>query len=225
MSRVRFTAYLALLSLLATCPLVASEVTPFLAGGRIGVRIRDVPFPATLGKELTSGLTNRILVRVMVLAQTRQAGQRAVEMAVKYDLWDETFRLTVVVDQRIVRDEVLPNLQQVLAFLRDARLPDLFAPGELPGATTLKVDADLLLNPIERERMDRIRKWVAENSTHAPVDPTRPDASEPVGAAMSNSLFNRIFEQYASGAPVAAAWHETVASKPFTLEGLEHDRQ
>jgi hypothetical protein len=87
------------------------------------------------------------------------------------------------------------------------------------------VNADVLLNPIDRERMDRIRKWVAENSAHSPVDPTRPDATAPVGASMSNALFNSIFEQYASGTSVAAAWHETVGSKPFTRESLEHERQ
>jgi hypothetical protein len=225
MSRARSKALLALLSLLIACPLVAGEVTPFLTDGHIGVRIRDVRFPASLRKELTSGLTNRVLIRVALLAEKHSIGQRAVEMAVKYDLWDENFHLTVMVDQRAVRDEVLPNVEQVLAFLHDTRLPDLFAPGDLTGAATFRLDTDVLLNPIDRERMDRVRKWVAENSAHAPIDPTQPDTSAPVGASMSNALFNSIFEQYASGTSVAAAWHETVASKPFTRESLEHDRQ
>jgi hypothetical protein len=225
MSRTRFTACLALLSLWAACPLIASEVTPFLADGRLGVRIRDVAFPKTFTKELTSGLTNRILIRVVLFADKRNTGQRAIELAVKYDLWDETFRLTMAVDQRIVRDEVLPDIDQVLALLRDTRLPDLFVASELPATMRLRANADLLLNPIEKERMDRVRKWVAENSTQAPVDPTRPDATAPVGASMSNALFNHIFEQYASGTSFAAAWHESIVSKPFTVEGLEHDRQ
>lgn len=223
MSRARLQALLALLSLLIACPLVASEVTPFLEDGRVGLRIRDVRFPATLAKELESGLTNRVLVRIKVLADKDLIAQRAVEMAVKYDLWDENFHLTVVVDQRVVRDEVVPDIDRVLAFLHDTRLPDLFAPADLPGTRTFRVSTDVLLNPIDRERMDRVRKWVAENSAHVPLDPTRPDTTAPVGASMSNALFNRIFEQYASGTSVAAAWHETVASKPFTREGLEHD--
>jgi hypothetical protein len=225
MRRARSQALLALLSLLIACPLVAGEVTPFLTDGHIGVRIRDVRFPASLRKELTSGLTNRLLIRVVLLAEKHANEQKAVEMAVKYDLWDENFRLTVTVDQRMIRDEVLPDVDRVLGFLHDIRLPDLFVPGELTGAASFRVNIDVLLDPIDRERMERVRKWVAENSAHAPTDPTQPDTSAPVGASMSNALFNSIFEQYASGTSVAAAWHETVASKPFTREALEHDRQ
>jgi hypothetical protein len=225
MAHARLIASLAVLTLFVACPLAAGEVTPFLTAGRIGVRIRDMRFPPTLGKELTSGLTNRILVRVVLLADAQPAGQRAVEMAVKYDLWDENFRVTVAVDERVIRDEMLANLDQALAFVRDTRLPDLFSASALPTATPLQVNVDVLLNPIEKERMDRIRKWVAENSAQAPVDPTRADSGAPVGASMSNALFNRIFEQYASGRSVVAAWHETASSRPFTLEGLQNDRQ
>jgi hypothetical protein len=225
MGRARTKALLALLSLVIACPLAAGEVTPFLRDGHIGVRIRDVHFPASLRKEVTSGLTNRVLIRVVLLAGKRSLAQRAVEMALKYDLWDENFRLTVTVDRRVVRDELLPDVEQALALLHDTRLPDLFTPDDLTSAASYRIEAEVLLNPIDRERMERVRKWVAENSAHAPTDPTRPDTSAPVGASMSNALFNSIFEQYASGTSVAAAWHETVASQPFTREGLEHDRQ
>ena len=213
----------ALLCLLATFPLLAAEVTPLPGVGRIGVRLRDLNLPATLPKELTSGLTNRILVRLQLNASAKPVAQTAVEMAVKYDLWDETFRLTIMVDRRLVRDETLPSLDRVLVFLHDAQLPALFATDGLAHDASLILEADVLLNPIEQERMDKIRKWVAENSTHAPADPTVPDAGAPVGAAMSNALFNRIFEQYASGSSVAVVWHQSVTSRPFTLDALTHD--
>lgn len=223
MRRATHLVRLLLLSCLVSRPLLAGEVVPFIESGRVGAHIRDLQFPATLRKELTSGLTNRLLVRMTVLAENRSPLQRAIELTVKYDLWDENFRVTLVVDQRAVRDEILPTLDRVLAFLHDARLPGLFAATEVPASASLTLNADVLLNPIEKERMERIREWVAENSTQSPVDPTIPDSSPPVGARMSNALFNRIFEQYASGSQVAAAWHETVVSKPFKLEGLRHD--
>ncbi len=53
--------------------------------------------------------------------------------------------------------------------------------------------ATRLLNPIEQERMEMIRKWVSENSTQTPSSGGQGGA--PVGAATSGDLFNRIFDK------------------------------
>jgi hypothetical protein len=47
-------------------------------------------------------------------------------------------------------------------------------------------------------------------------------AGLPAPRSTSARLFNRIFEQYAAGAPVAATWKQTVTSKPFKLEELQN---
>jgi hypothetical protein len=207
-----------LLSLLA-CPVRAGEIEPFLADGRIGARLRGLAFPATLPKDLTSGLTSRILARIELRSGAQRAAQSSVEITVKYDLWDENFRVIVTIDRRVASDVLYLSLPEVRAFLQDARLPGLFSAGVAP-AEALTLHADVLLNPVDRERMDRIREWVKENSTPAPSDPTSPDATAPVGTVTSNALFDRIFAQYAGGTDMAAAWHESVVSKPFRMEGL-----
>jgi hypothetical protein len=94
-------------------------------------------------------------------------------------------------------------------------LPRLFDAATLPGASDLTLRVEVLLNPIDREKMRMIRKWVAQNST--------PEVGGDQGLSMSNAIFNRIFEQYADGSDVAAAWRVTVVSAPFRLERLKHD--
>jgi hypothetical protein len=209
------------LAWLATCPSRAGEIEPFVTEGHIGARVRDLAYPANLVKDLTSGLTNRLLARVELRAGKRPAAQSAVEITVKYDLWEENFRVVVMVERRLVASTLYSNLADVRAFLQDLRVPGLFdTSGAPPESLTMK--ADVLLNPVDRERMERIREWVKENSTPAPADPTRADSAAPVGAATSNALFERIFEQYADGSGLAAVWHESVTSKPFRVEGLTH---
>jgi hypothetical protein len=61
--------------------------------------------------------------------------------------------------------------------------------------------------------MRMIRKWVAQNST--------PVVGGDQGISLSNALFNRIFEQYAEGSDVAAAWRVELASAPFRLDRLK----
>ena len=225
MSRAQLLARVAILSWLLACPSLAGELEPFVSQGKIGARIRDLAFPNTLPKDLTSGLTSRILARIELRAVGRPATQSAVEVTVKYDLWDENFRVVVMVDQRVASNSVYGSLAEVRAFLRDMRVPGLFAANGAATPDPMTLQANVLLNPVDRERMDRIREWVRENSTPAPSDPTSAGAAPPVAAATSNALFDRIFRQYAGGTDLAAAWHETVVSKPFRVEGLPNEGQ
>ena len=223
MRRAQLLAHFAVLSWLLACPSRAGELEPFVADGRIGAHVRDLAYPASLPKDLTSGLTNRILARIELHAGSHATAQSAVEITVKYDLWDENFRVIVTVDQHVTANTLYSSLAEVRAFLQDMRVPALFAANGPPPPEALTLHANVLLNPVDRERMERIRAWVKENSTPAPSDPTSADSSAPVGAATSNALFDRIFEQYAGGTDMAAAWHESLTSKPFRMEGLAHE--
>jgi hypothetical protein len=222
---VRRIAAIALLAMIAVSEALSAELAPFLEARRLGVVITALPLPETLPRELTSGLTNRLLVRVTLLSESRTVAQRAVEIAVKYDLWDENFAVTTRVDGTVVQERTLGNMSAVLAMLAKLRLAGLFGTAELAADPPLVVRADALLNPIDRERLDQIRKWVAENTT--PTPPTRgaSGASAPSANAASNAIFNRIFEQYAGGAGLAATWNQSVSSRPFRPEDLARDGQ
>ena len=220
MRRAGYIAHLALLALGATC-VHAAEVAPFVENGMLGARVRGLQFPQTLPKDLTSGLTSRILTRVMLLAPGRPTSRHLVEITVKYDLWDETFRFTLAVDERVLVSETHATLDAVLARLHDAKLPALFPETALERGVAYTLRAEVLLNPIDRERMEKIRKWVAENSTYAPGQSGVPDSRT---SSTSNELFNRIFEEYAAGAAATATWSETAVSSPFRAESVPHER-
>jgi hypothetical protein len=81
----------------------------------------------------------------------------------------------------------------------------------------------VLVNPVEQERLEMIRKWVAENSTPRGADSGAHAGQAPVGAAVSGDLFNRIFDSYASGAAGVAALHESMQSRPFRPESLPNE--
>ena len=78
--------------------------------------------------------------------------------------------------------------------------------------TDLTLRVEVLLNPIDREKMQMIRKWVAQNST--------PEVAGRQGISVSNAIFNRIFEQYADGSDVAAVWRTAVQSARFRVDSL-----
>jgi len=214
---------LMLLLVLAANRAVAAELTPVSRNHRLGVVIRAIALPPTLPKDLVSGLTNTLLIHVTLLSRSEQVDQKTVEIAVQYDLWEETFKLTLTVDDTPVMVRPNASRMEIDAFLADIRLPDLFTAGEVRADQDATLRVEMLLNPIERARIDAIKKWVADNSTYTPAD-TPGFSDKRVGSARSNAIFNRIFEQYAHGSDTVAIWQETLTSRPFKIGELRDDR-
>jgi hypothetical protein len=226
---LRVLACVALLYLCWSTESAAAELTPFVEDGQLGVTVLDLPFPPSINKDLMSGLTNRLLLRVALLDGTQIVVSKDVELAILYDLWEENFKMTVTISRTVVRTEVFAHEADILSFLKNARLSNLFGMTQLAGKRGLVVRADALLNPIDRERMEKLKKWVAENSTVAPLSrppiaPNDGSLDQAPSTTPSNVLFNRIFSQYTDGTDLAAAWRVLVVSMPFNPEDLTNVR-
>jgi hypothetical protein len=219
---LRLLVSLVLLALFAATDVLGAQLTPLLQGGELGVDLQGASLPPTIRKDLVSGLTNRIVIRVTLVSPGQPAAERLVGFAIKYDLWEETFGVKVDVDALPVSASTGQRLDEVIAMLNDLNLPRLFAVDVATAGRSLALTAEILFDPIEKARMEEIRKWVAENNHSGPPDASSLSAGLPAPRSTSARLFNRIFEQYAAGASVAATWKQTVTSKPFKLEELQN---
>lgn len=184
-----------------------AELSPLVGDGAVGVRIDGLEFPTSLPGELRSGLTNRLYLRLTLLDGTTPLQQHTAEMAIRYDLWEETFVVTRTVDNTTAEPQLLRSPSDIAGLLSAISIPRVFAAAGLPTERALMIRAELLLNPIRREKLRLIRKWVAENSA--------PDMGRDRGPSASSAIFNRIFEQYADGADIAALWRADLTSRPF----------
>lgn len=216
---------LVILALGAVADAWGAEVAPTVDDGRLGVALRAVSLPPTIRKDLVSGLTNRIVIRMSLLTSRQLVAQAMVGVAVKYDLWEETFTVKVDVDDRPGTAITAHNVDEVVAMLTNLNLPHLFSADAAGAASVLQVTAELLFDPIEKARMEEIRKWVEENDRIAPPDVASLSSVLPAPRSPSARLFNRIFEQYASGGSLAATWKQTLVSKPFKMDELRHGPQ
>jgi hypothetical protein len=205
---------IALILLLASASVDAAEMSVTLIDGKLGARIDAISYPSSLPKELISGLTNRLYARVTLMDALEIVGQRSVEIAIRYDLWDQKYSVVSALDGAIVESRSVATSAEMNELLGALPLPGLFDLSTL-SAHSLVLRVDVLLNPIDREKMRMIRKWVAQNSA--------PDANGDQGISVSNAIFNRIFEQYADGSNVAAAWRVAVTSNPFSIDSLKHE--
>jgi hypothetical protein len=206
---------LAWICLLGSAGALAADVTVTVEGDRLGARVNALVYPVALQKELTSGLTNRLYAQVSLNDASKTLAQKVVELAIRYDLWDEKFSIATSVDGTSVGTREFATLPEVNAWLAELPLPGLFEIPALPAGNQLRLRVQVLLNPIDREKMRMIRKWVAQNST--------PESGGDQGISVTNAIFNRIFEQYADGSNVAAAWREDVSSAAFRVDQLKNE--
>lgn len=212
------------LLLLSPTSTLGAQLTPLLQDAQLGVRLQGASLPPTLRKDLVSGLTNKVVVRI-ALQGTQPVVQRLVTITVRYDLWEETFGVKVTVDDMEVAAKTCRNVDEVVALLANLTLPRLFAVDTTtPAGRSLVLTAEILFDPIEKARLEEIRKWVAENDRPTPPDPSSLGSGVPARPSTSSRVFNRIFEQFAAGASEAAAWKQTVSSTPFKLEDLRATR-
>ena len=181
----------------------------------VGVRIDALAYPESLPRELESGLTNRLYLRVTALDGATSLQVSTVEIAIRYDLWEQTFIVSRSVNTAPAETLRLVGTTEMSAFLQSLHVPGIFASRTLPPNRELTLRAELLLNPIGKEKLRMIRKWVAENSA--------PNVDQ--GISTSNTVFNRIFEQYADGSDLAAVWRVDLVSPPFRLAPQANERR
>lgn len=191
----------------------AADIAPMIRDRHIGARVRGLALPDSLRKDLRSGLTNRLLLRITLLEGPQPVANANVEIALKYDLWDERFLSQLTVNGTPLSAPELRTVEDAWKWLVDLSLMPLF---EQRATTAVTLRAEVLLNPIERERMDQIREWVKQNSRYVPLEGAPSPALD-----SSNSIFNRIFERYATDPDTAAQWREAVTSAPFDASARE----
>jgi hypothetical protein len=200
--------------LLATLNSKGAELQPHVDAQQVSVTIRELGLPQSLRKDLLSGIQNKLLIRITARSGDAAVISTDVTIEVKYDLWDETFTMRTSRASQTLAEATLSTLDAVMAQLDPLVLENLFSTTSLPKNAVMTLQADVLMNPVEREKIERLRQWVAANS--AP----RSAAGGTTNAALTskpNDLFNSIFEQYVRGAEIVAPWSVTVTSKPFSV--------
>ncbi len=226
-----------LCSTLLDSTLTATELIPFIKNDRLGVIINELKYPENLSKDLVSGLSNKILIRFELMFDSQvqnqsksqnhnpYQSQREVTITTKYDLWEENFKINILVSDSDSTFKTLPSLKDVLSFLAHLKISNLWPLSELSQSDSFNLKVDTLFNPIEKEQMEKIKKWVIQNSTSLPIDPTGFGSINSISSSLrTHSLFNKIFEQYSTGTPIASVGRETLISKLIHLTEVPHEK-
>ncbi|MGZ5278661.1 MAG: hypothetical protein ACXWC9_01890 [Pseudobdellovibrionaceae bacterium] len=203
--------------------LEAAELHPWLKDKKIGLTISNMSFPENFSKDLKSGFTNKFLVHATMDCGSKMNAQKLIEIGIKYDLWAESFLVTINDDANKPIQTKYSSLNEITSFLEELKLKDLFPIDRLVACKMMTSNVEILLNPIAKEKADKIKRWVAENSVSTPRVNGLTNVG-PADAPRSSQIFNKIFEQYSNGATMAAIWKLNLSTKPFMISELPHEK-
>ncbi len=134
--------------------------------GRLRVTLDLSPaFPTDLARQLGNGLTNVIAVHV---ALSPEHGEDPVafygrEIDILYDVWEETYRVTVKdveADRPRSQQLVLRDFPALRKFLADLRGVDL-GPAWVVAAGSWVLQTRIEVNPVSKELLERTREFIA----------------------------------------------------------------
>ncbi len=210
---MKITPVFVLLGLIASASGYAAELKPRITSQALGMSLSGIPFPDTLAQDLMSGFENRVVVRVAVLSSGKIIALRDATVSVRYDLWEELFTVRTRISDALVNEVTFKQAKEVMQYLGNLQFDGLFLMESLQRDQEISLQAEVSINPIEREKIERVRQWVAANSAPGGAVSTSP-AGAPL-TAKPNDLFNVIFDQYIRGEDWVATWKLTVTSKAF----------
>ncbi|HUK65662.1 MAG TPA: hypothetical protein VLV17_02455 [Anaeromyxobacteraceae bacterium] len=133
-------------------------------GGRLLATLDLAPaLPPDLKRLLSNGLSNVIVLNVALVPEhgDEPVALYGREVDVLYDVWEETYAVTV-------KDPQSPHgstrsfrsYTELFAYLSEPRAIDLGPPSEL-GSKSWVVRTRLELNPVSRELLERTREFIA----------------------------------------------------------------
>ncbi|MGK5089443.1 hypothetical protein WDW86_17980 [Bdellovibrionota bacterium FG-2] len=146
-----------------------------------------------------------------------------------YDLWDEVFLSSLSSGASGKESRVFRSSDEVLAWLESIKLFPIEKISVLNPATSYSLEVTVLLDPIQKDRAEVIRKWVSENNVNTGISPAQGNGSGApnpgqgqIGSMSSNRIMGALFSEYLSEGLSSTKWKTTVRSKEFRITAL-HD--
>lgn len=181
----------------------AKEISLKKVGEQVIVTVSEIPLPKPyLDKAMGSGLTTHIFARIIVYEKDQELFQVNHAYKAFFDLWDEIYFIkdkSGAVEETLKfkdKDKVIDSFKS-LSFTAQSN--------QLPAAIeTLKISFQIAIDPLSKDKIEKIRKWLALNTVNSPSSaPTlvassggssQPTASIPNNGVSSGGVFRGLME-------------------------------
>ncbi len=187
----------------------ASSLIPFRSGASLGANLKITELPKELFKKnLKNGFTTTLLYKVSIQNPKGPLPANQQVFTVYYDLWNEEFYANFPLAPG-KKPAVLRTPEEVMARMEEVVFLPLTPLVELDPQAPIQIKAQVYLDPIQKDRLAAVGKWISENSLS--IERT----SSP------NSVFSALVNQYLNEGLASLSWKTEISSKPFRVSDLK----
>ncbi|MGZ6478486.1 MAG: hypothetical protein ACXWQE_04235 [Bdellovibrionales bacterium] len=211
----------------------AMEIKASQKNGKLIIKASAIPLPDEIfRKQIKTGLTTTVLTQLIVSVNKESRIQFPRTFLVYFDLWDEVYQLRTAEGEKVEKkslkdaDLLLQQIQNQVFEIDAAALPSQF----------FDVSIRLTLNPISKEKKQKIRKWLAENNVGLPAGAnlnssgmavsTSADASKapsPISGARFGGVMSKVLNSELDE-ETSGAWIFNSEPQRVSLSGVNHDQ-
>lgn len=226
---------LLLLSLTGCWQVQATQLQSDIEGNSVNVMVKDIDYPAQfVEKELDSGLPNTINIFVTMMSGSEVVYGFSVNYHVVYDLWDEVYVLKQQTSKGVNLTKTFRSKSLLLSYMQRFEQKAFYLVDDLAKHKALMLTAQVVVNPVETERIKKIQAWIAnskgfeaklDSNNKLQVVSNSPTGSVAARAATGSGprfqkLFDNILAQYMNSDELPALWR----SKKVTIDLKTYDK-
>ena len=234
------------LLLLASGAASAIDIQPSVKGKHLHAGLSNISYPDRfITKEVNSGLPNQVTVWMTLSEGGKQLHLVNQQLQITYDLWDEVYRVQVNGSGQTSVQFVATDNRALQQRLRHLQLGQLTQLVNLNPALTYRLSAQVIVNPVQTERIRKIQAWLASSKGFTPSEASGDrqntslmrasvraggqDVTPETGGVRSSGprfkkLFDQILEQHMDD-DIPALWRSDVVVVEFQPEQLSNESQ
>ncbi len=209
------------------------ELESRISNNVLTVRVSEINYPKNIiENELNSGLPNNFNVIFSVKNNKEIRFVKNINYQVTFDLWDEVYIIQTTLDNKTTLEEIVDEKSLVIDFINNITFENIGMLAELQQDQGYQLTAQVLVNPVNTERIEKIRRWIAKSQGFSELSEHNQHTRSPraiskasVGSSASitdtgiggsarprfQKLFDQIMEQYMELNETPALWKSELA--------------
>ncbi len=211
--------------LIISNPVFAVSVQILKNGSTGDLKISGIELPSSqFESDFKSGLSTMMLASVSILSTGKVVAQDTLKLKVYYDLWDELFYLQQLNGNSKYSSKA-KTTNELFKMLESYTFPSLIKMEDLKGEQTISINFVFTVDPITKEKKEKIKKWLAQNQVNTPRgestasnSKTKPIAT--VASTAGRGIFNQILDSELSAEIESARWIFRFSNKTLSTKDI-----
>lgn len=216
----------------------AMEMRLVQNGSNVDVRIFELDLPMEqLEKDIKSGLSTILVATLITWKKNKLNSKVVMNLKIRYDLWDEAFYLQKTMGKDKSTQKMIKK-SEVLNFVKSYTFPAVLSLEELRGNNEISFAFGLVMDPISKEKRQKVKKWLAQNQVSIPssqpqtvgnsssqaTESSPPSVEPTTKGAFNRGLFGQLLDSELGSGVDSGKWTYLSQKKSMSIKDLTNEK-